>query len=202
MYAVARASFKVSFLGPRCLCLLCKGLWELVFHNKTAQEVGETMNQTLLNRTNGSEDNSSLIHTYSTDFISLLITINYAVFRSVAVLNIIVVFGMVRRSGKIRQNISSFLIFHLSLTNLFYFSVALFYLGGVYGLYVMNSLSCKATVLIDLAWAAASFSSLLAIAWDRHRNVLRPFKRPRHLKTFLVLLAAIWTYSFTSSIYL
>ena len=161
------------------------------------------MNQTLSNWTKASDDNSSLIRTYSTNFISLSMTMNYVVFLSGAVLNIMVVFVMVRRSGKIRQNISSFLIFHLSVTHLCYFSVTLFYLGGAfYGLYSMNSSSCKATALIDLACAAAIFSSLVAIAWDRHRNVLRPFKSlaPRHLKTYLMLVAAIWTYAFITSV--
>ena len=161
------------------------------------------MNQTVSHWTKGSNDNSSLIRTYSPGFITLSITISNVVFLSGAVLNIIVVFIMIRRSGKIRQNISSFLIFHLSVTHLCYFSVTLYYLGGAfYGLYAMNSSSCKATALIDLACAAAIFSSLVAIAWDRHRNVLRPFKSlaPRHLKTYLLLVAAIWTYAFISSV--
>ena len=162
------------------------------------------MNESLSNWTNGSEDNSSLIRTYDEDFIFLSIMIYYVLFLSGAVLNIIVVFVMAR-SGKIRQNISSFLIFHLSVTHLCYFSVTLI-LGGLYlassrDHTLDNSSSCKASVLIDLACAAAIFSSLVAIAWDRHRNVLRPFKSltPRHLKTFLTLLAAIWIYAFLTS---
>ena len=157
------------------------------------------MNETLSNWTKGREGNSSLILTYSRDLISLLLMTNYVVFLSGAILNIMVVFVMVR-SGKIRQNISSFLIFHLSVTHLCYFTVTLFYLGGA--VYDMNSSTCKAVVLIDLACSAAIFTSLVAIAWDRHRNVLRPFKSlaPRHLKTFLMLVAAIWIYAFITSV--
>lgn len=157
------------------------------------------MNQTLSNWTKGREGNSSFIRTYSRNFISLLFMTNYVVFLSGAILNIMVVFVMVR-SGKIRQNISSFLIFHLSVTHLCYFTWTLFYLGGA--VYDMNSSTCKAVVLIDLACSAAIFSSLVAIAWDRHRNVLRPFKSlaPRHLKTFLMLVAAIWIYAFITSV--
>ena len=185
------------------VCACCAKVFEgLVFHSKTAEEVGEIMNQMLSNWTNGSEDNSSLIATYNSDFIFLSFMIYCVLFLSGAVLNIIVVFVMARRSGKIRQNISSFLIFHLSVTHLCNFSVTLFYLGGVYGLNAMNSSSCKATVFIDLACTATIFSSLVAIAWDRHRNVLRPFKSlaPRHLKTYLMLVAAIWTYAFITSV--
>ena len=157
------------------------------------------MNETLWNWTKGGEDNSSSTLRYSTYFIWLLLMTTYVVFLSGAILNIIVVFVMVR-SGKIRQNISSFLSFHLSVTHLCYFTSTLSYLGG--GVYDMNSSKCKATVLIDFACSAAIFSSLVAIAWDRHRNVLRPFKSlaPRHLKTFLMLVAAIWIYAFLTSV--
>jgi len=131
-------------------------------------------------------------------FTSLFMTY-YVALLSGPVLNIIVVFVMVR-SGKIRQNISSFLIFHLSITHLCYFTSTFFNMGGRgYGI---DSSTCKATVFIDLACAAAIFSSLVAIAWDRHRNILRPFKSlaPKHLKTFLMLVAAIWIYAFLTSL--
>lgn len=156
------------------------------------------MNQTLSNWTRGSENNSSLVRIYRTNFISLLIMTYYVVLLSGAILNIMVVFVMIR-SGKIRQNISSFLIFHLSVTHLCFFTMTMFNVGGV--LFV-NSSSCKATVLMDLACATAIFSSLVAIAWDRYRNVLRPFKSlaPRHFKTYLMLVAAIWTYAFITSV--
>lgn len=157
------------------------------------------MNQTLSNWTKGSEDNSSSIRVYNFDFIMFSILTNYVAILSGAVLNVVVVFVMVR-SGKIRQNISSFLIFHLSVTHLCYFTETLFYLSGTF--YAANSSSCKAAVLIDFACAAAIFSSLVAIAWDRHRNVLRPFKSlaPKHLKTYLLLVTAIWTYAFLTSV--
>ncbi|KAJ7373062.1 Neuropeptide FF receptor 2, partial [Desmophyllum pertusum] len=104
------------------------------------------------------------------------------------------------RSGKIRQSILSFLIFHLSLTHLLlHVTIPMFWnIHTSKG----NSSSCKALVLIDLACATAIFNSLVAIAWDRHRNVLRPFKSlaPRNLKTYLLLVAAIWTYAFIASI--
>ena len=102
------------------------------------------------------------------------------------------------RSGKMRQNISSFLIFHLSLTHLFHLTTSMMFPFFAYSL---SHASCIATVLIRHACAAAIFNSLVAIAWDRHRNVLRPFKSlaPRHLKTYLMLVAAIWTYAFATS---
>ena len=152
------------------------------------------MNQTVSHWTKGSNDNSSLIRTYSTGFITLSITISNVVFLSGAVLNIIVVFIMIRRSGKIRQNISSFLIFHLSVTHLCYFSVTLFYLGGAfYALYAMSSSSSNATVLIDFACAAAIFSSLVAIAWYTEllkklsKRMLEFIRRSWHRKFYTLL---------------
>ena len=155
------------------------------------------MNETLSNWTNGNENNSSSIRIYNRDFILLSIMIYCVLFLSGAVLNIIVVFVMAR-SGKIRQNISSFLIFHLSVTHLCYVSVTL---SRLYSTSNDDLSSCKASAFIDLACAAAIFNSLVAIAWDRHRNVLQPFKSlaPRHLKTFLMLVAAIWTYALLTS---
>ena len=155
------------------------------------------MNQTLSNWTaKGSEDNSSLIRTHHSDFFFYSILTYCVVLLCGAVLNIMVVFVMVR-SGKIRQNISSFLISHLCVTHLCYFTVTLFYI-----VWTSNPSSCKAAAFIDFACAAAIFSSLVAIAWDRHRNVLRPFKSlaPKHFKTYLMLVAAIWTYAFLTSV--
>jgi len=92
------------------------------------------------------------------------------------------------------------LIFHLSVTHLLlHLSVPIFWnIQFSKG----NSSSCKALVLIDYACAAAIFNSLVAIAWDRQRNVLRPFDSlaPRHLKTYFKLVAAIWIYAFITSV--
>jgi len=54
---------------------------------------------------------------------------------------------------------------------------------------------------MELSCAAAIFSSLAAIAWDRQRNILQPFKSlaPRRLKTYLLLHTAIWIYALMSS---
>ena len=154
------------------------------------------MNHTLANWSIISETNSTLLRTYSADFIFLAFIALYVLFSCGTVLNITVVFIMLR-SGKIWQNISSFLIFHLSLTNLFYLTTSMlrFFVSS------SSHASCIATVLIGHACAATVFNSLVAIAWDRHRNVLRPFKSlaPRHLKTYLMLVAAIWTYAFITS---
>ncbi len=132
--------------------------------------------------------------TYRSDFVYSWYIAYYVLLSCSAVLNSMVVYVMLR-SGKIRQNISSFLIFHLSVTHLLlHVTVPVFWsIHSSKG----NSSSCKVLVLVDLACAAAIFNSLAAITWDRHRNVLRPFKSlgPRHLKT----VAVIWTYAFITS---
>ena len=98
------------------------------------------------------------------------------------------------RSHKIQTSISSFLIFHLSLTHVvFHMAVPLFRLNW--------SHNCKAFVLIELSCAPAIFGSLVAVAWDRQRNVLQPFKSlvPRRTKTYFFVLAGIWMYAFMTS---
>jgi len=144
---------------------------------------------------NTSDKNCSSSCLYHKDYVYLFDVTYYALLLRGAVLNIMVVFVMVR-SDNIRQNISSFLIFHLSVTYLlFHLSVPIFWnIQFSKG----NSSSCKALGLIDYACAAAIFNSLVAIAWDRHRNVLRVFDSlaPRHLKTYFELIAAIWIYAF------
>ena len=157
------------------------------------------MNQSAENWSNTSDKNSSSPRLYHTDYVYLWRAAYCTLLLSGAVLNFMVVIVMVR-SGKIRQNISSFLIFHLSATHLLlHFTVPIFwYIHFSKG----NSSSCKALVLIGNACAAAIFNSLAAIAWDRHRNVLRPFDSlaPRHLKTYFKLVATIWIYAFITSI--
>ena len=157
------------------------------------------MNTTAERWSNTSDKNSSQPRFYRNDYVYLFEVAYYALLSCGAVLNIMVVFVMVR-SGKIRQNISSFLIFHLSVTHLLlHLTVPIFwnihYLKG-------NSSSCKVLVFIDYACAATIFNSLVAIAWDRHRNVLRPFASlaPRRLKTYFQLVAAIWMYAFVTSV--
>ena len=140
------------------------------------------MNHTLESWSSTSGKNSSSPRLYRTDYVFFWIVAYYALLSCGAVLNITVVFVMVR-SGRIRKNISSFLIFHLSVTHLLlHLTVPI--LWNIH-LSKGTSSSYKALVFIDYACAAAIFNSLVAIAWDRHRNVLRPFDSlaPRHLKT-------------------
>ena len=160
------------------------------------------MNQTLQIWNNTSStikvNISSLQTAYRSDFYYIWITIFCVLFSSGAILNSMVVFVMLR-SGKMRQNISSFLIFHMSVAHLlFHAGIPLF---GIIYRSKGNSASCKILVLIDLTCAAAIFNSLIAVAWDRHRNILRPFKSlaPRNFKVYLMLVAAIWTYAFVTS---
>ena len=158
------------------------------------------MNQTLTNWTKPGATNSSLTRLNRGNFIDISLVVYYVMLCCSAVLNIMVVFVMLR-SGKIRQNISSFLICHLSFTHLlFHFTIPILRIDGSFN--VTSSASCKATVVIDFACAAAIFSSLAAIAWDRYRNILRPFQSmaPRKLKTYLLLVASIWSYAFIISV--
>ena len=155
------------------------------------------MNQTFQPENITQKVNLTSIH--RSNFVYYSFVAYYILLSCGAVLNFSVVF-VILRSGKIRQNISSFLIFHLSVTHLLLHLTVpiLWYIHASKG----NSSSCKVLIFLDLACAASIFNSLAAIAWDRHRNVLRPFTSlvPRYLKTYLVLVAAIWTYAFVTSV--
>ena len=160
----------------------------------------EEMNQTLTNWSKPVLLNSSETHLNRASFPRWPFIICYVLLSSGAVLNSVVIYVMLR-SGKARRNISSFLICHLSFTHLlFHFVIPMSQL--VQSLFLLSSTSCKAWVLVSYTSAATIFGSLAAIAWDRHRNVLRPFQSlsPRKLKTFLLLVSSIWCYAFITSL--
>ena len=160
----------------------------------------EEMNQTLTNWSKPVSLNSSETHLNHASFTRWPLIIYYVLLSSGAVLNSVVIYVMLR-SGKARRNISSFLICHLSFTHLlFHFVIPMSQLVQL--LFLLSSTSCKASVLVSYTSAAAIFSSLAAIAWDRRRNVLRPFQSlsPRKLKTFLFLVTSIWCYAFMTSL--
>ena len=115
------------------------------------------------------------------------------------VLDIFVIFVMVR-SGQLRKNISSFLIFHLSFTHLLFHVVFTMTIPAG-PLRKSSATMCKVSAFIEHACPAAIFSTLAAIAWDRHKNILQPFKSlvVRTYKSYLLLVAAIWTNAVISS---
>ena len=158
------------------------------------------MNETLgnWNTTSGTNSTSSPdLHVFPRNFVFLWLVTYYVLLGCGVFLNLMVVYVMLR-SRKIRTSISSFLIFHLSLTHVLYHVAAPVLRQNDFN---NSPLSCKAFVLMELSCAAAIFSSLAAIAWDRQRNILQPFKSlaPRRLKTYLLLLTAIWIYALMSS---
>ena len=96
------------------------------------------------------------------------------------VLNILVLYVMLR-SRKIRKNLSSFLIFHLSLSHvLLYFLLPIFKSSPIF--------SCANKEFARHLFGAAIFGTLATIAVDRYRNIAQPFKSltPRRLKTFFL----------------
>jgi len=166
------------------------------------------MNQTTKSWSNTSDKNSLSPCLYRADYVYLFKVAYYALLLCGAVLYIMVVFVMIR-SGKIQQytyrriyeyfKLSWFSIY---LSRIYCFSWAFQFFG------TFNSpratlhhprLSGSSTTPAP-HWAI--FNSLVAIAWDRHRNVLRLFHSlaPRHLKTYFKLVAAIWIYAFITSV--
>ena len=157
---------------------------------------------------NSSENQSSpyqvektmVLKVIGTYFVSLLLIVYVVLLVCGIILNALVVYVMLR-SGKIRKNVSSFLIFHLSLTHVFLY-VIFPILRTLIRVESPPILSCTAEEFAQNMFCASIFGSLTAIAWDRYRNVLQPFKSlaPQQLRTYLLLISSIWLYACVSSI--
>ena len=109
------------------------------------------------------------------------------------VLNILVLYVMLR-SRKIRKNLSTFLVFHLSLSH-----VLLYFLFPIFKRSTTSS--CVTKEFARHLFAAAIFGTLAAIAGDRYRNIAHPFKSlaPCRLKTFFLLILGIWLFAFATT---
>lgn len=105
------------------------------------------------------------------------------------------------RSGQLRKNISSFLLFHLSVTHLLFHVVVPAVTMRGKTLQRSSDAMCKVSAFVEHACPAAIFSTLMAIAWDRHKNILQPFNSlvAKTMKSYLLLVAVIWTYAVISS---
>ncbi|XP_078344126.1 QRFP-like peptide receptor [Oculina patagonica] len=133
-------------------------------------------------------------------FVYIAVVVFLTLFFTGLCLDVFVIYVMVR-SGQLRKNISSFLLFHLSFTHLLFHVVfAVTIRDGP--LQRKSAALCKVSAFIEHVCPAAIFSTLAAIAWDRHKNVLQPFKSlvAQTLKSYLLLVAAIWTYAVISSV--
>ena len=166
------------------------------------------MNQTSVNWTEEpvpSQNNSLWAVSLSASSLWIVYSVSKAIFYFLfcvgGFLDVFVIYVMVR-SGQLRRNISSFLIFHLSFTHLL-FHVVLAIMSFKDGSVSERSvLRCKMSAFIEHACPAAIFSTLVAIAWDRQKNILQPFKSlvAKSVKSYLLMVAVIWTYAVVSSV--
>ena len=108
--------------------------------------------------------------------------------------NFVVVYVMLR-SRKTWKNVSSFLVFHLSLIHVFlYFLLPIL---TVFLFLISPAFYCTAKEFVQHMFLAGIFGTLVAIAGDRYRNIAQPFKSlaPRRLRTFLLLILGIWLFA-------
>ena len=111
--------------------------------------------------------------------------------------NFVVVYVNMLRSRKAWKNISSVLVFHLSLIHVFlYFSFPIFLS------YRSSAFSCTNKEFVKHMFLGAIFGTLAATAWDRYRNIALPFKSlaPCRLKTFFLLISGIWLFSLATTL--
>ena len=153
------------------------------------------MNKTAENSTGVDPEDGSL----NSFFAYTALVVFFTLFFIGLLLDVFVIYVMVR-SGQLRRNISSFLLFHLSFTHLLFhvFFAVTIRDGPLRG---KSALMCKVSSFIEHACPAAIFSTLVAIAWDRHKNILQPFKSlaAHTVKSYLLVVAAIWAYAAISS---
>ena len=160
-------------------------------------EGSKAMNETAANFTMAFH---SLVRLKKAALSDLYILCFYPLSCFVGLLDIFVIYVLVR-SGQLRRNISSFLIFHLSFTHLLFH--VFFAMTVPNGPLRENSvLMCKMSAFIEHACPAAIFSTLVAIAWDRQKNILQPFKRlvAGSARSYLLVVAGIWSYAAVSSV--
>lgn len=104
------------------------------------------------------------------------------------------------RSKRIWKNLSSFLIFHLSLSDLILRLVAM-----PIGFLVLSASAgsvlwkCKVYIFVLQTCAATIFASLAAIAWERQKNITRPFQRLGSQMKRRFVVTFIWTYALIAS---
>ena len=142
-----------------------------------------------------------VVEVFGTYFVNVsLLPIFFVLSVCGVILNALVVYVMLR-SRKIRKSVSSFLIFHLSLTHVFRY-VIFPILRALIRVESSPILSCTAEEFARYMFSASIFGSLTSIAWDRYKNVLQPFKSlaPRKLRTYLLLISSIWLYACVTSI--
>ena len=149
---------------------------------------------------NSTEYSGPLTYGSSVYTIAVFSWVVYAIVFGVGgVLDIFVIYVMLR-SGQLRKNFASFLLFHLSVTHLLFHLVIV--MNPYRGRLKRDIRSCKAFAFVDRACPAAIFSTLAAIAWDRLKNILQPFKSLiyRPLRSYLIMTGVIWAYAVLSSI--
>ena len=160
----------------------------------------ETLNATVENFTFNNTEYSGL---WTDDFFYKFAVFSFVfyaiVFGAGGVLDIFVIYVMLR-SGQLRKNFASFLLFHLSVTHLLFHLVIIMNFTG--DLRRRDIRACRAFAFVDPACPAAIFSTLVAIAWDRHKNILQPFRSliSKPLRSYLMMIGVIWIYAVLSSI--
>ena len=174
----------------------------IIFYRQLRNNLAK-MNDTLEFATSipNNQNFSSAVGEYldlSTFWFSSLIVF-YCLFSFGTILDIFVIYVMLR-SGQLRKNFSSFLIFHLSLTH-FLFHL-LFAMNFTRRFSRRDPVMCKVSIFIEHACPAAIFGTLVAIAWERQKNILQPFKSliSTPLKSYVLMVTAIWVYAVSSSI--
>ena len=125
---------------------------------------------------------------------SLYVVISLVVLGIIA--NITICFVMLR-GGRFKKHLSNFMLFHLSITGIAYRLIVVpsQWAALFYPFRVKPTMLCKVARTVRFTFNTAVFTSLVIIAYDRHKSITRPFQRLKHKPKFYRYLLAVWGYS-------
>lgn len=146
-----------------------------------------------------------LIHSRKESVISFSAILSLAVLLIVLgiCVNGVICFIMLR-GKRYKRNISNFFILHLSVTELIYrlfvFPLVIYFLVPAT---IVDNIQCKALTFVSTVFISATFVNLVAIAKDRHENIVHPMKawtRKYKRKIYCQLVLSVWMYATVISI--
>ena len=131
---------------------------------------------------------------------AIVIAINMFVIGLGLIVNAVICYAMLR-GKRYKRNGSNFFILHLSVMELVYrilvFPIIISFAVPSSGI---ESVQCKAVLLFSETSASAIFVSLVAIAIDRHQNIVHPLKTWKSKRKPVLPVCLVWLYAVIVSI--
>ena len=126
---------------------------------------------------------------------AISLSVNLLIIALGIIINATICYVMLR-GKRYNRNSSNFFITHLSVVELVYrllvFPLIIYFAVPATEI---NTFQCKVTAFLSKTSASAIFVSLVAIATDRHRNIVHPLKAFKSQEKPRLLLWLVWLYA-------